>query len=71
MTVNDATIHWRDMPEFTQEAQKPFAMINMRFETEQDLVDFMTATGLTLTAKTKSAWFPAREKSKTGMKRWL
>ena len=51
---------WRQMPEFVQEKQEPFAQITFRFETEQDLQDFAELIGQKLTAKTRSAWHPFR-----------
>jgi hypothetical protein len=50
--------HWQGMPEFVQDKQEPFACINMRFETEQDLKEFAKLINQTLTSKTKSIWFP-------------
>ena len=69
--INVAQEHWTDMPEFVQEKQKPYACVNLRFETEKDMLDFCALTGLKLTAKSKSAWYPEKEKSDTGMKRWV
>lgn len=57
--------HWQDMPEFVQEKQKPYAMINFRFETEEDLKEFMELIGQKLTSKTKSSWFPFKERGAT------
>ena len=71
MMMNNPWEHWIGMPDFEQEKLKPFAMVNMRFETEEDLIEFCKVTGLTLTGKTKSAWYPKKEPSDTGMKRWV
>lgn len=49
---------WKDMPEFTQEPQKPFAQITVRFETQEDLDDFSRLICQKLTKKTKSIWHP-------------
>lgn len=73
MTLNDPNqpeLHWLEMPYFRQEKQRPHAAINIRFEDEDALQEFCRATGLRLTSKTKSAWFPEKAKSDTGMKRW-
>lgn len=67
---NSAQLHWHGMPDFEQEKQTPFAAINVRFEDEAALLAFAEATGLKLTPKTKSAWYPQRKPSDTGMKRW-
>jgi hypothetical protein len=55
-----AQSEWKQMPEFVQERQKPFAQIIFRFETEQDLNDFAEIVGQKLTSKTKSSWHPFR-----------
>ena len=51
---------WVDMPEFVQKKQEPYAMINIRFETKEDLEEFAGLIQQRLTAKTKSIWFPFR-----------
>jgi len=68
--TNDPKDHWVNMPDFEQEKQKPFACVNLRFETEFDLLEFCQRTDIKLTAKTKSAWFPERPPSDVGSKRW-
>jgi len=71
MSVNSAQEHWFGMPDFEQEKQVPFACINVRFDSESDLLAFAELTGMRLTPKTKSAWYPQRKPSDTGMKRWI
>ena len=51
---------WRQMPEFVQEKQEPYAQITFRFESQEDLVEFSKLIGQKLTSKTKSAWYPFR-----------
>ena len=67
---NSAQLHWLGMPDFEQQKQEPFAMINVRFEDEVALLAFVEATGMKLTQKTKSTWYPQRGPSDMGMKRW-
>lgn len=55
MTHNE---EWKDMPEFVQEAQKPYAKIIVRFDTEEALQEFAALIGQPLTKKTKSIWHP-------------
>lgn len=50
--------HWRGMPEFVQEKQKPYSQIVFRFVSEEDLQEFAKLIGQKLTNKTKSAWYP-------------
>lgn len=54
---------WVGMPEFIQEKVEPFSAIIIRFETEQDLLDFSEVIGQKLTAKTKSIWHPHKPHS--------
>ena len=67
---NSEQLHWLGMPDFEQKKQEPFAMINVRFKNEAALLAFAEATGMKLTKKTKSAWYPQRGPSDTGIKRW-
>ena len=52
------TEEWKDMPEFVQNKQEPYAKIIFRFEDEESLQNFAKIIGQKLTNKTKSAWFP-------------
>lgn len=62
---------WQGMPEFVQEKQKPFAMINVRFETEEDLEEFAKLIGQKLTPKTKSIWHPELKRGINSGKRYI
>ena len=70
--TNDPKDHWVNMPDFDQPKKEPFLCINLRFETEWDMIEFTERTGIKLTSKTKSAWFPDRPHSHSdvGSKRW-
>lgn len=70
-SINNAYEHWVGMPDFEQEKQAPYACVNVRFENEEDLIRFSQLTGLKLTSKTKSAWFPEAKPKDTGYKRWV
>jgi hypothetical protein len=59
------------MPEFTQVKQQPFSQLIVRFETAEDLAAFSKLTGQKLTEKTKSMWFPEKQNSGDGFKRWV
>lgn len=56
--VNDWKKEWKDMPEFVQEKQKPYAQITVRFNNEEDLQEFAKMINQKLTNKTKSIWHP-------------
>ncbi len=62
--------HWKDMPEFVQEAQRPYSQIIFRFDSEEDLQEFAKIIGQKLTKKTKSAWFPFRSHWGMEKKQW-
>lgn len=64
---------WDDMPEFIQEKKEPYAMIRVRFETEDDLNDFAKLIDQKLTSKTKSIWHPYRSHwgGINGKARWV
>lgn len=49
---------WKDMPEFVQGKQKPFAQITVRFRNQVDLEEFGRLIGQKVTPKTKSLWHP-------------
>lgn len=49
---------WVGMPEFNQQEKEPFKTLMVRFETEQDYLDFQQRIGQQLTNKTKSIWHP-------------
>jgi hypothetical protein len=51
---------WRGMPEFNQPDNGPYRQVTISFKTPEDLKDFAKLTGLSITDKTKSAWFPYR-----------
>jgi hypothetical protein len=49
---------WKNMPEFIQEKQEPFAKIIIRFDNQDALDDFANLISQKLTNKTKSIWHP-------------
>ena len=53
---------WKNMPEFIQEKQEPYAKLIVRFATQEDLEEFAKLIGQKLTQKTKSIWHPELEK---------
>lgn len=58
MSLNSPSKHWVDMPEFKQEKKEPFKTLTIRFETEEDYLDFQDKIDQKLTNKTKSIWHP-------------
>ena len=55
---------WRGLPAFNQPSNGPHRQIIISFKTPEDVKDFAKLTGLSITDKTKSAWFPYREMNK-------
>lgn len=58
------TDEWKGMPEFIQKNREPFQKIVVNFENYDDVVEFANLLGFSVTIKTKSIWFPIREKDK-------
>ena len=56
-------IHWRDMPEFNQPKNGAFRQIIVSFEDQEGVDEFAKLIQQTLTNKTKSIWFPDRERN--------
>lgn len=61
---------WVGMPEFEQGKVEPFKTITVRFETEQDYLDFQNKIGQQLTNKTKSIWHPFKSHWGLEKKEW-
>ena len=61
---NDNSIeqHWQRMPEFENNDNTAFKKLYIHFETEEDLIKFMNLIGQNINEKTKSIWFPKKER---------
>ena len=62
---------WKDMPEFVQKKQDPYAKIIIRFETKEDLEEFSKLINQKLTQKTKSIWHPELQRGIHSGKRYV
>lgn len=62
---------WREMPEFIQEKQQPYAKIVVRFANDKDLQEFAGLIGQRLNAKTKSIWHPKLVRGINSKKRYV
>ena len=62
---------WKDMPEFVQDKQEPFAKIIVRFNSQEDLDEFSNLIGQKLTPKTKSIWHPQLVRGINSAKRYV
>lgn len=67
----DEEIEWQGMPEFVQKKKTPYAKIIVRFENENDLLEFSKIIGQKLNNKTKSIWYPKLERGKNAHKRYV
>lgn len=68
---DDVMTLWKDMPEFVQEKQEPYAQMIVRFRNQEDLDEFARLIGQKLTRKTKSIWHPVLVRGVNAGKRWI
>ncbi len=54
---------WRGMPTFDQPDNGAVRQIIVSFSKQEDVEEFAKLVGQNLTKKTKSIWFPARERN--------
>lgn len=63
---------WDGMPEFIQEDNNAYAMINVRLRNEEDLRKFAALMEQpSINVKTKSIWYPILEKNAASLSRWI
>lgn len=68
----DPKKYWKGMPEYVVEDQEPRKQLIISFRSEEDMLKFgETVLGQKLTPKTKSVWWPAKEKDNNSLKRWI
>ena len=60
---DDVEYEWRGMPEFNQPDNGAFRQIIVSFDDQAGVDAFAKAIGQTLTSKTKSLWYPPRDKN--------
>jgi len=69
--------HWVGMPEFVQEDKLPAKKLIINFRTDEDFKKFSELymkhvdTNLDISDKTKSFWYPKREKEQISVLRWI
>lgn len=54
---------WRGMPEFNQPENGAIRQIIVSFDSQEGVEEFSRLVGQNITKKTKSIWFPKREKN--------
>lgn len=66
ISLFDVEEDWRDvwwgMPEFEMKDARPQYKITINFMTAEDVVNFANTTGLSVTTRSTSAWFPSQER---------
>jgi len=63
---------WDGMPEFVQEDNEAYAVINVRIRNEEDLREFATLLNQpSINKKTKSIWHPILERNAASLNRWI
>jgi hypothetical protein len=60
------------MPEFNQPNGEAYCVMKIRFRSEDDIREFAKVIGQnSITGKTKSIWFPALDKKRNSLLRWI
>ena len=59
----NAEDEWEGMPEFDQPDATSFRKVIMHFENPDDVAEFFSIIGQSDTGKTKSTWFPEKERN--------
>lgn len=63
LTEDERHTEWRGMPEFNQPDNGALRQIIVSFDSEEGIEEFSRLVGQNITKKTKSIWFPRREKN--------
>lgn len=69
--VQTAETEWRGMPEFQQSDLAAHRQIIVSFADDQAVKEFFELIGQHYTDKTKSVWFPLRERNKLSELFWI
>lgn len=68
--VDELTGEWKGMPEFIQNDMRSFRHVVVHFENEEDTKAFFAKIEYEDTGKTKSMWFPPKERNNIDSKRY-
>ena len=63
--------HWQNMPTFDQKDKAAQRQIIISFDNDDDVRAFAKLIDQSITDKTKSLWFPYREKNKVSDLFWI
>lgn len=68
---DDPYAEWKEMPEFVSEDKSGFKDLIVHFDSEADMKAFATLLNHPITIKTKSIWYPFREREQMKGKAWV
>lgn len=68
---DDPYAEWKEMPEFVSEDKSGFKDLIVHFDSEADLKAFAQLLNQSITTKTKSIWYPFREREQMKGKAWV
>lgn len=68
---DDPYAEWKEMPEFVSEDKSGFKDLIVHFDSEADLKAFALLLNQPITTKTKSIWYPFREREQMKGKVWV
>lgn len=68
--------HWKEMPEFENDANHPYKTIQLHFRTQEDYEEFCRKyksvdDEMTFGPKIKSMWYPKMDKTNNSLLRWI
>lgn len=68
----DPKKYWKGMPTYEVKDLEPKKQLIISFRSEEDMLKFGDEVlGQKLTPKTKSVWWPPRERDSNSLKRWI
>lgn len=62
---------WQGLPEYNQPHNGAFRQIVVEFDNDEDVEEFGNLIGQSLTEKTKSLWFPPRDRNDVADLFWV
>lgn len=68
---DDPRLEWRGMPEFNQPDNGAYRQIIVSFDTQEAVDRFAQLLDVSLTSKTKSIWWPPRERNNVADLFWI
>jgi hypothetical protein len=63
--------HWKDMPEFVIDDNRPYKSLLVNFQTEEDFKEFCSLVSQKISYKTKSISYPYKKRSDNSLWKWI